>query len=337
MSDTKELSPNLDDQKLTFTRVAFEKLLPPEGLFDDRVPVDENTHGLFLPVIVCKKNHAFVIIDGCKRYKILKARGQKDVACGIIETAMSPAQAGLLRIELNSSRQLHAREKLLFIGWLKAHLDQEKYHEQAEKLRLPANERHEFEQILGCKPWLIEAVMQGTLDPAVAPEMDHLSESDAGALINLFSLLSFSRQMQRELAEWLPEIAFIRKISLKALLASETLSGVIIDTRLNDPQKTAKIHDHAHAMRFPLYTEAKKNWTEYVRKANPDPSVITFHASPYFEKNALEIRIKAADAEKVRHSIRQLAAIDPEEWRKLVDPTASSLEKPPIHRQDQKQ
>jgi hypothetical protein len=44
-----------------------------------------------------------------------------------------------------------------------------------------------------------------------------------------------------------------------------------------------------------------------------------------------------ADAEKVRHSIRQLAAIDPEEWRKLVDPTASSLEKPPIHRQDQKQ
>jgi|WetSurMetagenome_2_1015567.scaffolds.fasta_scaffold109295_3 hypothetical protein len=336
MSDTKKSSRSTADLKLRFTRIASNKLVPPEGLFDERVPISNNVPAQFLPIIVFKKNNSFIILDGCKRYKFMKAHKRSSIACGIIEKTMDPIKAGLLRIELNRNRQLHSREKLLFIGWLKSHCNEKNYREQMEKLRLPANERHEYEQLLNCKPHLTEAVMQGTLDPAVAPEMNHLSETDANALVTFFSSLAFSRQMQRELAEWLPEIAYLRKMPLSTLLGTGSFADILADTRLNDPQKTAKIHDEAHSLRFPLYSATKKTWTEQARRINPDPSKVFFQPSPYFEKSSLEIRIKAEDAEGIQRIVRQLASVDLYKWQELIDPAARIVPPPPNYPPDEK-
>jgi hypothetical protein len=322
MSDTGKSSHSIVEPALKFASVGIEKLELPNGLFDGWVPISEESLSHFMPIIVCRKSDKYLIIDGCKRYKSFQTQGKKECACGIIEEDVDTVKAGLLRIRLNAGRLLHVREKFQFLGWLKNHLDQKTYLEQAAEIRLPANERHEIEQIFECRPWLIDAVMQGDLDAAVAPEMDHLSEADALSLINLFTKLSFSRQMQRELAEWLPEIAFFGKNSLSALLASEPMAGILANPRLNDPQKVAGIHDHAHAARFPLFAATKKAWTDKSRQLNPDPSKITFQPSPYFEKNTLEIRIKADDAETVTRLLQKLAAIDLASWQQFIDPTA---------------
>jgi hypothetical protein len=334
MSGTKKSSRITAEVKLKFARIAPDKLVLPEGLFDGRVPISKDATPQFLPIIVYKKNSALIIIDGCKRCIFMKAQKRPAIACGIIETAMSPARAGLLRIKLNSGRQLCSREKLLFIGWLKSHCNEKTYRKQMDKFPLPANERHEYEQLLACKPHLQEAVMQGTLDPAVAPEMNHLSETDAGALITLFSSLAFSRQMQRKLAEWLPEIAFLRKIPLSTLLKTGSFADVLADTRLNAPQKTAKIHDEAHSLRFPLYSATKKTWTEQVQRINPEPSKVFFQPSPYFEKSSLEVRIKAEDAQEIQRIMRQLASIDLYKWQELIDPSARIVPPPSNNRPD---
>jgi hypothetical protein len=321
MNATGKSSADTAKLALKFGMIAIEKLSMPHGLFDDKIPINKASPSLFLPVIVYKKNDGYEIVDGCKRYKVLKASRKKKIACGTINDEMDSTGAGLLRIGLNANRQLHAREKLLFLGWLKSTFHKKKYLKQSEMLSLPANERHEYEQLLSCKPWLVEAVLQGNLDATVAPEMNHLSETDAGSLVGLFSTLSFSRSMQRELAEWLPEIAFIRKTALPALLKSEPFASIPVDGRLNNPQKAAKILELAHTLRFPLYTETKTRWTEAARRTNPDPSKVTFHATPYFEKNGLEIRIKADRAEVLQRITRQLASIDPAAWQELIDPT----------------
>jgi hypothetical protein len=328
MNDTRELLTATNDGKLTFAMVAAEKLALPAGLFDaaltdDGEPLTEPLT-LSMPVIVRINDKGFLIVDGCKRFAALRGQGRNKVACGIIETPMDETAAGLLRIGLNAGRQLKSREKLMFIRWLKSKCDTETYHAQAQGLLLTANERHDYEQLIDCKPWLVEAALRGTLDMTVAPEMNHLPENDAQELITLFARLSFSRQMQRELAEWLPEIAFIRKIALGALLGSEPLAAILSDKRLNNPQKAAGIHDRAHAMRFPLYAETKKAWVEQSRKINPDPAKITFQPSPWFEKNSLEIKIKITDAASAQQVARKLAEIDLEQWQQLVDPTAKN-------------
>jgi hypothetical protein len=284
------------------------------------VPAGSDALSPLLPIIACKNGNSHAVIDGCKRLVVLKKKGKRSVVCGIIKKNLGPVKAGLLRIGLNAGRQLHPREKLLFIGWLKSNVNQKVYRKYAEKIRLSAGERHEFEQLLLCRPRLTEAVMQGTLDAAVAPEMNHLSEHDAGVIIDLFSNLSFSRQMQRELVEWLPEIAFIRKTALQELLRSGPFAASIADTRLNDPQKVAKIHEEAHSLRFPLYSETKRTWTEKSRRLNPAPSKVSFQASPFFEKDSLEIRIKAEKAEEIHKILQQLASVDLYKWQELIDP-----------------
>jgi hypothetical protein len=321
----KKSSQRSADLKLTLSRTAVKNIALPDGLFDGRVPVDKGAPGLFVPIIVFRNNGKFTILDGCKRWTILKERKKPSIACAVIETALNPLDAGLLRIELNSTRQLHPREKLLFLGWLRTNFRQKEFRKLGEKLIGNAGERHGYEQLLACRPWLVDAVMRGTLDAAVAPEMNHLPETDAGALVRLFSSLSFSRQMQRELAEWLPEIAFIRKIPLPELLGAGLFADILFDTRLNDPQKVAAIHGKAHDTRFPLYSETKKSWTKHARDINPDPSRVSFQPSPYFEKDTLEIKIKAEDAQGIQQIMRKLASVELHKWQELIDPSAGAV------------
>lgn len=289
-------------------------------LFDERVPLDRGSRAIMLPIVVCRKPDSFSVIDGCKRVALLRAAGKAEAACSVIGADLDPVEAALLRIELNCGRTLHAREKLLFVGWLKNHVGDTAYRELTEKLGFNPQERHEYEELLACDVPLLEAVFSGRLDPAVAPEMSHLKEPDAQALIGLFSRLSFSRQMQRELAEWIPEIAFIRKVTVPQLLLSATVDEVLSDKRLNDPQKAARIHEQVHDIRFPLYAEARRRYAARSRKINPDPARVVFQAGQYFENRRLEIRIRADDPAAIGPILTRLAAVRPEEWQALMDP-----------------
>ena len=261
------------------------------------------------------------MVDGCKRISKAIAAGQDRLLCGIIDRAFDQRQAGLLRIKLNCCRTLHFREKFLFVAWMRLHLPPEEYAGEVGTLPLLPGERHEFEQLVSCSQWLIDAVLDGKLDPTVAPDINHLPQESGAALVALFSLLSPSRQMQRELAEWLPEIAFNRNVTTSHLLGSAEFSSIINDSRLNNPQKSARFHEAVHALRFPLYSRLKDAWSADSRKINPDPSRVSFQPSPYFEKNRLEIRIKADDGASLRHTLGKLAEVDTTAWDRLTDPT----------------
>jgi hypothetical protein len=326
MNDIEKSLSNTGDRDsglgLSFDRIPSDLLVLPRDLWSDKVPLNKDALALCLPLIVARQGDLFLIIDGCKRFKALTGQGRAALPCGIIKEELDPPRHGLLRIELNSGRLLHDREKLLFIRWLKTHLDQESYRRQLAKLRLLPNEQHEFEHLAGCSASLVDAAMEGIVDRAVAPELQHLAEEETATLLDLFKQLSFSRQMQRELAEWLHEIAFINKTPLPILLQSDSFCAILADKRLNNPQKAAKIHETAHAIRFPLYSKVKKAWLEHGRRVNPDPSKVAFQASPAFEKNSLEVRIKATDAQSIHTVVQKLASLDIEEWQKLIDPTA---------------
>jgi hypothetical protein len=306
---------------LKFMMVPAHALTLPEALFDMQQAIQEQSSIFFVPLIVWKSGDTFRIIDGCKRYKLMAAQGRKECACGIIESDFDETQAGLLRIALNSAREMKLQEKLIFVRWLRTNLSPEAYLAQMQRLAIAPNERHELELLLECSDKLVEAVLQGTLDRAVAPEMGHMKDPDADAMLGLFQTIPFSRQMQRELVEWLHETAFSRRISVRELLASKYFSEILTETTLNLPQKAAKFHEIAHSCRFPLYSRAKKLWNENARKTNPDPALISFQSSPFFEKQGLEVRIKANNAESAGQLMKKLALITTDEWRQLIDPT----------------
>jgi hypothetical protein len=317
MSDERSIAPG----EITFTMLPIDRIALPEALSDSRIPVSQETLALFLPIIVRKYREAYVIVDGSKRFRALAGAGRTHCSCGIIEAEMDEKQAGLLRIRLNCCRELHPREKLLFIRWLKAVFDRDRFQRFAQELRMTPAERHDFENLSACSEMIVEAAIQGTLDPTVAPDIALLCEPDASALIRLFATLTFSRQMQRELAEWLHEIAFISRSSIQDIIASPGIDGILSSAKLNAPQKIAAIHDFAFSQRFPLYAASKKLWTKKIREVNPDPSAVTFVAGPSFEKTGIGLRIRLNDATKAGDTMRDLAAISLEDWQKVLDPT----------------
>lgn len=326
MSATRKSSDQTPDvspaESLKFMMVPVHALALPEGLFDARNIIQEQHLSFPVPLIVWKNGETFQIIDGCKRYSVKLAQGRKEFACNIIDSAFDKTSAGLLRIALNSTREMTLAEKLVFVRWLKSNAGAEEYMAQLQKLKIAANERHELELLLDCSGKLVDAVMKGTLDHTVAPEMGHLKDEDIDAILDLFRTVAFSRQMQRELVEWLHEIAFTERETISGLLASKIFSEIVAETKLNLPQKSAKIHETAHDCRFPLYAKAKKIWRENAGKINPDQASVSFQSSPFFEKRGIEVRIKLKDAENAGLLMKKMASIKTEEWRQLIDPTA---------------
>jgi hypothetical protein len=72
-------------------------------------------------------------------------------------------------------------------------------------------------------------------------------------------------------------------------------------------------------------SKIKKSWEEQARLVNPDPSRVSFHASPFFEKRDLEIRIRVSSAESATALMQKMGSLSAEAWEKLIDPTQNAL------------
>ena len=304
-----------------FLMVSVDQIDLPEKLSDlSSLENGNSTENLLLPIIVFNDGNRYVVIDGCKRFVCMVQSGRKVCACGVIRSVQDSKSAGLLRIYLNRGRVLSFKEKFLFLRWLKENLSEKEYSIRIAELGIQDRERHNLEQLMFCSNEVLEAVERGYVDPANAPDMIHFSESDCGAVLQYLSRFSFSRQMQRELLEWLPELAFRNKCSIKQILEHEDLRNIMENGKLNDPQRVRKIRDILFALRFPHLVVAKKRWDKIVREVNPDHSRVHFQSSEAFEKNNLEIRISISSPEQASTILHQLCSISSEKWEQLIYP-----------------
>jgi hypothetical protein len=275
--------------------------------------------GITLPLIVCKNDDSYIIIDGCKRFQHIVEMGETSASCGVLNIPYDPLAIGMMRVLLNRGRNLHFREKLLFIGWLKKNVAAEEYKKQCKALGIDS-ERNELEKLVLCPSNLIDAVFEGYLDSTVAPEMIILSQSDQNSCLRFFNQLAFSRQMQREFIEWLPEIACRHKITVQDFLSSHEFINVCDNKKLNEPQKIRKIRDLLFEKRFPNLTAAKQAWNKLAQQNNPDTSRVHFQPSEAFEKNRLEIKVSITDSAQAAEIFKKLSLICDENWKKLINP-----------------
>ncbi|MDR3012675.1 MAG: hypothetical protein LBU70_05620 [Chitinispirillales bacterium] len=137
---------------------------------------------------------------------------------------------------------------------------------------------------------------------------------------NFLNAYRFTRQTRRELAEWLPEIAYRENISVDDVINSEAIQSILRDEKLNAPQKHKKIRDILYRMRFPEFSKLQDSWKKNAAAANPAPSRIQFTPSPNFEKKKLEIKLTIENADEARELLALLLKIDPQIWDDLLLP-----------------
>jgi hypothetical protein len=306
----------------TVEQIPAEELIPFDGLTDTLSSISLPESVLLSPLIVFKSpnNESFYsIIDGFKRFLSLRERKTQTVTCVVIPL-ISVVDAGKMRIELNSGRTILFSEKLQFLKWAKQNNSESDYREIALKLSVSGKDLRDMEQLFDAPAQLVDAALKGYLDTTLISELKFFTEEDISAVVFLFSHFPFTRQTQRELLEWIPELVYRNKKSISELYESDFIKKIIDDRKLNDPQKIKKIRDHYYELRFPTLTETKKAWSTLAASINPAPSNVSFNPSDAFEKNVLEIRIRITDALQGRSILKNLAEISEIEWESLIYP-----------------
>jgi hypothetical protein len=306
---------------LSFAMLSIDTLIVPEELFDPETSLPEaDISGSYTPLIVRPIESCFSIIDGCKRYISHEKNRQHTIACFVLQTRLDEFCCGLLRIALNRSRPCTLQERVLFLGWLKHNCSPETFYSHAKSWGFSSRDIERITPLLSCGSHIIQAVCQNSLDTSLVKLFQVLTSDDQTCFLNTFKNLKLSLQTQRELLEWLPEIAYNENMCVRDILSQEHITNILNDTRLNDPQRIKKIHTYLYTKKFPRLSRAQNLWKKQSAALNPDPTCVSFVASPYFEKKFLEVKIAVTDSLRAVHIFNRLATITADEWKALIYP-----------------
>jgi hypothetical protein len=325
-----------------FDAGASQAPLPPAMLLQPLIVAEEGDNGLKNPAASCRESSipmerkhtysrsltseqapgnalakGFIILDGCKRLLELRERKQSYCACAIVNGPLSGTRAGLLRILLNRGRALDIGEQVLFYKWLKA---RELAGDASRLLAMQENVIHEIHIVTICADDVVSAVCSGHIHAQNAPDFNLLSEQDRPAFLEFFRGLALSQQTEMEFLQWLPEIASVRGIAARDVLALPECVAAQCDTRLNGPQKIQKIRAFLHSLRYPQFDAALKQWNALSQKINPDFSSIHFVPDRFFEKDRLDIRVTVSKPDQATKIFESLRKVSREEWSHLLRP-----------------
>jgi len=167
-----------------------------------------------------------------------------------------------------------------------------------------------------------ELVDSGALKAMLAGAFTHLSPEARDGIGALLQCARFSLQTQRELIEWLPEIACAEGCTVREVLLCPEADAVRDPRAPNRPQAIEKLRGALRTRRFPRLEAMRKHWEQDVRSANPDPGRVAFVAPEAFERDGVEVRLAIADEHEAARLLRGLSAIPPELWRRITCPAA---------------
>ena len=161
------------------------------------------------------------------------------------------------------------------------------------------------------------------LNVAHAEAFGSLDADARAALGAVFSTARFSLQSQRELIEWVPEIACREAVSAAEVLECPEAAALRNRAAANKPQAIERLRQALRRRRFPCLSAARNRWEQEVRAANPDPARIVFIAPEAFEHDGVEIRISARDESEAKRLCARLAELPESTWQALTRPLSS--------------
>jgi hypothetical protein len=213
------------------------------------------------------------------------------------------------------------REKYRIVMWLKDNFSSNEYRSYGMKFGISLKEIDMILQLSLCKDIVIEAFLNNCIDIHLINYFTVLSRPDQICFLEVFQSLGLSFQLQRELLEWLPEIAFKNNETVSDILMSSSIRSIIENRKLNSPQKIKKIRSILFDYRFPVLSHALDSWKRLASELNPDPSNISFTPDLNFEKDKLEIKITISDGERAKDIFNKLSDISSEQWTQLLLPS----------------
>lgn len=267
------------------------------------------------PLLKTDNKGSITIITGYRRIKALKSLKAERAVCRVLSgDIILPIECLLLNLHDNLAvRKFNDVEKGMvlarLIPWIKPLEILEYYMPllglQSNKTTLSSYLRLEEEMEVKAK----ESIVQGQLslrNAMMLLDMDLISRS---SIIDLISNIKLTVNQQRQLIDYVIDLAHINSASIPDILDDQSVKGINSDTRMNNPQKGRALIRYLRMRRYPSISKAERVFKKMVSKLNLGEMVRIDH-SPSFESPHYRLEVLFKDGPSLREKLENLMKED---------------------------
>jgi hypothetical protein len=249
-----------------------------------------------LPFIIVNGENE--IIFGSDYYRYLKSKNAEDV--DVVRMDISVKDAVILNYNLKEKLTgLNLYEKLVFIKKITPLAEvAEIYRKTGLDITIDKELSNKLDMLLGNA--FKDALINEAVTLKSALNVCDFQAGDRKVLIDLFVNVSFTASHQQKILEMAAELIFRDKCPLAEIFEKLEISRYM---EMEKPQKA--IVDGLFTYRYPVYTEAEKQWQEEIKGLDlPDNIKVTHY--PFFEKKAVEVTIHLEDIAELKTIIGKI-------------------------------
>jgi len=224
--------------------------------------------GLINPPLVKKQKKRFIILSGFRRIAACSHLGFSDIVVRIVDPKATELENVKIAIAENSlQRPLNLLEQSKCCSMLASYYEDGKdIAVTASNLGLPAPPLfNKIKNIFLLPDFIKRAVLNNTISLSMAMELGVLEKNIGIELARLFEHLGLSLNKQREVLEYVTEIAIIENISILKVLFADRLQDTLKNDDLTRNQKAQNIRSYLKRRRFPAITRGEKEYEEIVK------------------------------------------------------------------------
>ena len=260
-TDTVSLA-HIDTQDSTFRITTCNQL---EDLLDT-IP----SFGLLHPPVLIENTSGYSVVCGFRRIAACLQLRWKSLSARILIDARDRFKIARPAIADNIlQRPLNLIETSRALNLL---MDTSQDHQQLKKaalmLGLPVNPAvvKKLEQICRLAIPIQEGILSDTINLSMALELGKMDAQDAEMLVTLFKRLKLGLNKQRELLQFVTEIAKREDISIQQLIAEPPLQDLLKNADMDRATRRQQIRTMLRQRRYPVITEAEANYQKQVRQ-----------------------------------------------------------------------
>ena len=233
--------------------------------------------GLISPPVLLEQACGFLIVSGFRRVAACRQLGWQEIIARVLGPEAShpvclrmAIAANALERPLNLIESSRAFKKLSVFSTSPKELA-----ETAAACGLPANTSIiDKVKNLCLLPLPVQhSILSDTISLTTANDLEGLAPEDAVGFARLFEQLKLSLNKQKEIIRLIGEIARREDISIRRVMACNTLQQILADEDLDRGHKGRKIRSFLRQRRFPRIVKAERDYQTHVKKLKLNPDV----------------------------------------------------------------
>lgn len=318
--------------EFTTASTGFDELDWEDGSFAV-LPYSDSEHleeslerfGMMHPPWILRSTDAkAVIVDGFKRLRWLRSRGQEKATCLVFAACSDRTDVWLRRIEGKMFESpLNLAEKAQVVARL-AELSDAGGTWRMLLSRLGVSSRPDsiakWVRLASCGPALLEAAAAEEICERAAMELLDWEEIARERLLVILRELRCSASIQVEIVERLKEIALRDEKSSAALLDDPALEEIVRDSGRNHREKTRDLRDLLYRRRFPRLTARTELFREQAGRLRL-PGAVRLVPPPSFEGDRWQMEISFSSALELMSLLEEVRSrTEPESLSEVLAP-----------------